>query len=71
MVTSTPVVLEVWTPLHGEAICACWRLIGQGILSVGDYAGEAYAVYGGISIVATLGWLWAVEGTRPYRQDMA
>jgi small multidrug resistance family-3 protein len=34
-----------------------------------EQAGRAYAVYGGIYIVASLGWLWAVEGMRPDRWD--
>ncbi len=34
------------------------------------FAGRAYAAYGGIYIAASLGWLWAVEGTRPDRWDM-
>jgi small multidrug resistance family-3 protein len=33
-------------------------------------AGRAYATYGGIYIVASLGWLWAVEGSRPDRWDV-
>lgn len=33
-------------------------------------AGRAYATYGGIYIVASLGWLWAAEGVRPDRWDM-
>ena len=33
-------------------------------------AGRAYAAYGGIYIVASLAWLWMVEGTRPDRWDM-
>lgn len=36
-----------------------------------DAAGRAYAIYGGIYIVASLGWLWAVEGMRPDRWDVA
>ena len=32
-------------------------------------AGRAYAIYGGIYIAASLGWLWAVEGIRPDRWD--
>ena len=36
-----------------------------------DYAGRAYAVYGGIYIAASLVWLWAVEGRAPDRWDMA
>jgi small multidrug resistance family-3 protein len=27
-----------------------------------DAAGRAYAAYGGIYIVASLAWLWAMEG---------
>ena len=33
------------------------------------FAGRAYAAYGGIYIVASLLWLWTVEGTRPDRWD--
>lgn len=36
-----------------------------------EAAGRAYAAYGGIYIVASLAWLWAVEGVRPDRWDMA
>jgi small multidrug resistance family-3 protein len=36
-----------------------------------DAAGRAYAAYGGIYIVASLLWLWAAEGVRPDRWDMA
>lgn len=32
-------------------------------------AGRAYAAYGGIYIVSSLIWLWAVEGVRPDRWD--
>ncbi len=35
-----------------------------------DAAGRAYAAYGGIYIVASLGWLWAVENARPDRWDV-
>ena len=34
------------------------------------YAGRAFAAYGGVYIAAALGWLWAVEGTRPDRWDV-
>ena len=34
-------------------------------------AGRAYAAYGGIYIAAALLWLWAAEGVRPDRWDMA
>lgn len=36
-----------------------------------DAAGRAYATYGGVYIVASLVWLWAVEGARPDRWDVA
>lgn len=32
-------------------------------------AGRAYAAYGGIYILASLAWLWRVEGVRPDRWD--
>ncbi len=34
------------------------------------FAGRAYAAYGGVYIVASLAWLWAVEGARPDRWDL-
>jgi small multidrug resistance family-3 protein len=33
------------------------------------FAGRAYAAYGGVYIVASLAWLWAVEEIRPDRWD--
>jgi small multidrug resistance family-3 protein len=36
-----------------------------------DTAARAYAAYGGVYIAASLLWLWAVEGTRPDRWDLA
>ena len=36
-----------------------------------DAAGRAFAAYGGIYIAASLLWLWAVEGLRPDRWDVA
>ena len=35
------------------------------------FAGRTYAAYGGIYIVASLVWLWAVEGVSPDRWDVA
>jgi small multidrug resistance family-3 protein len=35
-----------------------------------DYAGRAFAVYGGIYIAASLVWLWLVEGRVPDRWDV-
>ena len=39
-------------------------------LAPSDFAGRAYAAYGGVYIVAALLWLWAVEGARPDRWDV-
>ena len=36
-----------------------------------SFAGRAYAAYGGIYIAASLVWLWAAEGQRPDRWDLA
>lgn len=36
-----------------------------------DAAGRAYAAYGGVYIGASLFWLWAAEGVRPDRFDIA
>jgi small multidrug resistance family-3 protein len=33
-------------------------------------AGRAYAAYGGVYILASLLWLWCVEGVKPDRWDM-
>ena len=33
-------------------------------------AGRVYAAYGGVYIVTSLFWLWAVEGMRPDRWDV-
>lgn len=35
-----------------------------------DFAGRAYAAYGGIYITASLIWMWAVEGQFPDRWDL-
>ncbi len=40
-------------------------------LSSADAAGRAYAAYGGIYILASLGWLIAVERVTPTRWDLA
>jgi len=34
-----------------------------------DFAGRAYAAYGGVYIASSLLWLWAIEGMRPDRWD--
>jgi len=57
---------------------ALWLLPGMASLALfawaltridADFAGRAYAAYGGVYIAASLLWLWFVEGTRPDRWD--
>ncbi len=40
-------------------------------LAPAAFAGRAYAAYGGVYVVAALGWLWLVEAARPDRWDLA
>lgn len=56
-----------------------WTLPGLALLVVfavaltrveAGFAGRTYAAYGGVYIVASLLWLWAVEGMRPDRWDV-
>ncbi len=35
-----------------------------------EFAGRAYAAYAGVYLLASLIWLWAVEGARPDRWDI-
>ncbi|WP_154494061.1 MULTISPECIES: YnfA family protein [unclassified Paracoccus (in: Bacteria)] len=35
-----------------------------------DFAGRAYAAYGGIYVLASLAWLWLTEGQVPTRWDL-
>jgi len=35
-----------------------------------DFAGRAYAAYGGIYIISSLAWLWTVENQAPDRWDI-
>lgn len=56
-----------------------WLLPGLASLAVfawlltridADFAGRAYAAYGGVYIAASLIWLWVVEGQRADRWDL-
>jgi small multidrug resistance family-3 protein len=40
-------------------------------LAPAEHAGRAYAAYGGVYIVASLLWLWLVDGNAPDRWDLA
>jgi small multidrug resistance family-3 protein len=35
-----------------------------------DFAGRAFAAYGGVYIAASLAWMWLVEGAAPDRFDL-
>lgn len=35
-----------------------------------EHAGRAFAAYGGVYIVASILWLWLIEGARPDRWDL-
>lgn len=67
-----------WAVVRGSAP-AVWLVAG--ILSLAafgwmltkveaDWAGRAYAAYGGIYVIASLIWMWAIEGRAPDRWDV-
>ncbi|WP_320199368.1 YnfA family protein [Agrobacterium sp. rho-13.3] len=67
----------VWLRMEKSAL---WLLPGMVCLAAfawlltmvpTEAAGRAYAAYGGIYIVASLIWLWGVEGHVPDRWDVA
>jgi small multidrug resistance family-3 protein len=59
---------SVWWLVPGMAALALFAWLLTQIDS--EAAGRAYAAYGGVYIVASLLWLWSVEGVRPDRWDM-
>ncbi len=69
----------VWAVLRLDA--SRWWL-GPGLASLAlfayaltrveaEFAGRAYAAYGGVYILASLLWMWAAEGARPDGFDLA
>lgn len=58
----------VWWLVPGLAALALFA--GLLAFSPAAQAGRAYAAYGGVYILAALGWLWLVEGVRPDRWDL-
>ncbi len=58
----------VWWVLPGVASLAVFAYLLT--LVDASAAGRAYAAYGGIYIVASLGWLWVVERVWPDRWDI-
>lgn len=65
-----------WMRQGGNAL---WLLPGLVSLAVfawlltlapSDYAGRAYAAYGGVYVAASLVWLWLAEGRKPDTWDL-
>ena len=60
---------SVWWVLPGLASLALFASLLTLVES--EAAGRAYAAYGGVYVAASILWLWAVEGHRPDRFDLA
>lgn len=58
----------VWWVVPGMASLALFAFLLTRVDS--DAAGRAYAAYGGVYIVASVGWLWLVEQRTPDRWDV-
>ena len=63
-----------------QGASALWLITGCGALALfafllaltpPDQAGRSYAAYGGVYILASLGWLWLAEGVQPRLTDRA
>jgi small multidrug resistance family-3 protein len=59
----------VWWLLPGLASLALFAYLLTLVDSAA--AGRTFAAYGCVYIVASLGWLWLVEGVRPDRWDLS
>lgn len=66
-----------WARMNASAF---WLVPGLGCLALfgwlltrteAEFAGRAFAAYGGVYIATSLVWLWAVEGKAPDRWDIA
>lgn len=69
----------VWAWMR-QGASALWLLTGLASLVIfawlltlapSEFAGRAFAAYGGVYIVASLIWLWAVERERPDVWDVS
>lgn len=58
----------MWLVIPGMASLVVFALLLTRVDS--PAAGRAFAAYGGIYIVASLLWMWAVEAVRPDRHDV-
>ena len=59
---------SVWWLLPGMASLALFAYLLTLVDS--EQAGRAYAAYGGVYIVASILWLWIIEGATPDRWDL-
>lgn len=59
---------SIWWLVPGMAALALFAYLLT--LVEAEHAGRAYAAYGGVYIVAAIGWLWLVEGAKPDRWDV-
>lgn len=57
-----------WWVLPGMVSLAVFALALTRVES--DFAGRAYAAYGGVYITAAIAWLWIIEGRRPDTWDV-
>jgi small multidrug resistance family-3 protein len=58
----------LWLLPGGAALAGFAFLLA---LTPPEAAGRSFAVYGGVYIAASLGWMWLYEGLRPDRFDLA
>jgi small multidrug resistance family-3 protein len=59
---------SIWWILPGLASLALFAFLLTLVES--NAAGRTYAAYGGVYIVASLGWLWLIDGVKPDRWDL-
>lgn len=60
---------SIWWVVPGIALLVLFAYLLTLVES--NAAGRAYAAYGGVYIATSLAWLWAIEGARPDRWDIA
>jgi small multidrug resistance family-3 protein len=58
----------VWWIVPGMIALAAFAMLLTRVEA--PFAGRAFAAYGGVYIVASLLWLWAIEGQSPDRWDV-
>jgi small multidrug resistance family-3 protein len=59
----------IWWIVPGMIALAVFAMVLTRVEA--PFAGRAFAAYGGVYIVASLLWLWAIEGQSPDRWDVA